>query len=70
MANIERAKLRQDLINRANVAGMKSGSPEIYHIVVGLLAYIDGNYSQLEQSDNQKEWFTAKQHLSTHGSGS
>lgn len=62
---IDRAALRQNIIDRANVAGLKSNAPEIYHIVVLLLAYVDGDYSQVEPPTEPNGWFKAKAHLST-----
>lgn len=62
---IDRAALRQNIIDRANVAGLKSSAPEIYHIVVLLLAYVDRDYSQVDPPIEPNGWFKAKPSLST-----
>lgn len=56
---IDRKKLRDDIISRANVAGMKAGAPELYHLVVLLLAYVDNDYSGVVE-DEKGGWYKGK----------
>jgi hypothetical protein len=45
---IDREAVRKGIIERADFAAMKANSPELYHAIVMLLAYIDNDFSQIE----------------------
>lgn len=56
--DITREAIRKNIIERANVGSTKAGAPELYHMTVLLLAYIDNDFSQIEVGENG--WFRAK----------
>ncbi len=56
---MDRATIRRQIIERANLGAMKANAPELYHTIVGLLAYIDNDFSELEQGKDGG-WFVAK----------
>jgi hypothetical protein len=45
---ISRQAVRKGIIERAEFGAMKANSPELYHAIVMLLAYIDHDFSQIE----------------------
>jgi hypothetical protein len=56
---IDRATVREQIIERANIGATKANAPELYHAIVGLLAYIDNDFSELEPGKDVP-WFVAK----------
>jgi hypothetical protein len=48
---INREAVRKGIIERARFGAMKANSPELYHAIVMLLAYIDDDFSQIEPSE-------------------
>ena len=56
---MDRATVRRQIIERANIGAMKAGAPELYHAIVGLLAYIDNDFSEIEPGKDVS-WFVAK----------
>jgi len=63
---ITREAIRKNIIERANVGATKANAPELYHVAVLLLAYIDNDFSQIEAMENG--WFHAKPGSLTKGS--
>lgn len=55
---ITREAIRQNIIERANIGATKAQAPELYHMAVLLLAYIDNDFSQIETMEGG--WFRAK----------
>lgn len=55
---ITREEIRKNIIERANWGATKAGAPELYHMAVLLLAYIDNDFSQIETMEG--DWFRAK----------
>jgi hypothetical protein len=45
---LNREAVRKGIIERAEFGAMKANSPELYHAIVMLLAYIDDDLSQIE----------------------
>jgi hypothetical protein len=58
MTDITREAIRKNIIERANLGASKANAPELYHMAVLLLAYIDNDFSQIDTSENG--WFRAK----------
>lgn len=58
---IDRAAVRKNIIERANLGASKAHAPELYHMAVLLLAYIDNDFSQIEVKEDG--WFKAKDNL-------
>ncbi len=56
--DVTREGIRQNIIERANVGATRAHAPELYHMAVLLLAYIDDDFSQIEAGENG--WFHAK----------
>jgi hypothetical protein len=56
---IDVQKLRQNIIERANLGATKAHAPELYHAIGLLLAYIENDYSQVEVN-SETGWYTLK----------
>jgi hypothetical protein len=55
---ITREAVRANIIERANWGAMKAQAPELYHVIVMLLAYIDNDFSEIEHKEGTR--FQAK----------